>query len=147
MTDLTLPIQPGGLLLDVLVGLNDVLTQGLLDARLPLVRPVKVTAFIDTGADVSGISTRLVQTLRLPLAHTLQTVTAGGIARTSCYEISLSILNAAATGIVFATPNLFVTEMPTPPTGLDALIGLEIVFQCVLIVDGPNRQFTLRCPP
>jgi hypothetical protein len=147
MTDLTLPIQPGGLLLDVLIGLNAVLTQDLLDAGLPLVRPVKVTAFIDTGADLNGISTRLVQTLQLPVVHTLQITTAGGMSALSCYEISLSILNATGTGIVFAIPNLFVTGMPTPPAGMEALVGLDIVLQCVLIIDGPNRQFTLRCPP
>jgi hypothetical protein len=147
MTDLTLPIQPGGLLLDVLVGHNNVQTQELLDAGLPLVRPVKVVAFIDTGADISGISATLARTLSRSPVHYLHTITAGGSIRTACYQISLSFLDATGTRLLFVIPDLLVTEMTTPPTRLDVLVGLDVLLQCVLIVDGPNGSFTLRFPP
>jgi Aspartyl protease len=147
MTDLTLPIQPGGLLLDVLIGLNAEQTQDLLDAGLPLIRPLKAAAFLDTGADVSAISARLAQALLLIPVLTVQTITAGGAIYTPCYRISLSILDAAGTGLVFVIPDLMVTEMPNPPQGLEVLVGMDVLLQCVLFLDGPNRRFTLSCPP
>jgi hypothetical protein len=147
MADLTLPIQPAGLLVEVMIGVNDDLTQDLLQAGLPLVRPLKVTAFLDTGADVSGISRQIAQALKLMPVLTVQTTTGGGVIHTPCYAISLSFLDATGTRLLYAEPDLLVTEMATPPPNLDAFVGLDLILRCMLIVDGPNGYFTLRFPP
>jgi hypothetical protein len=40
--------------------------------------------------------------------------------------------------------NLLVMEMPSPIPGVEVLIGLDILLDCKLLLDGPARQFTLE---
>lgn len=61
------------------------------------------------------------------------------------YEMSLSITDPATAGAPMSVhPYLTVTELPYPPAGLDVLIGLDVVLDCRLLIDGPTRTFTLE---
>jgi hypothetical protein len=40
--------------------------------------------------------------------------------------------------------DLVVMEMPIPVPGVEVLIGLDILLDCKLLLDGPARQLTLE---
>jgi hypothetical protein len=40
--------------------------------------------------------------------------------------------------------DLIVMEMPSPIPGVDVLIGLDVLLDCKLLLDGPARSFTLE---
>jgi hypothetical protein len=39
--------------------------------------------------------------------------------------------------------DLTVMEMPSPIPGVEVLIGLDILLNCKLVLEGPARRFTL----
>jgi hypothetical protein len=44
---------------------------------------------------------------------------------------------------MFVRPTLLVTELATALPDLDVLVGMDIMSTCVVLIDGPARQFTL----
>jgi len=46
-------------------------------------------------------------------------------------------------GILFTHPELTVMELRTPLDGFDVLVGLDMLPECMLILNGPQKQFTL----
>ena len=41
-------------------------------------------------------------------------------------------------------PDMPVMELSPPIPGVDALIGMDILLMCKLLLDGPAKQFTLE---
>lgn len=59
------------------------------------------------------------------------------------YQVSLSIFDATQPLLPwFVIPDLEVMELP-PHVTIDVLIGMDVLLQCRLLLDGPGRQFTL----
>ena len=44
---------------------------------------------------------------------------------------------------MFVRPTLLVSELANPLPNVDVLIGMDILSECVTLIDGPARQFTL----
>jgi hypothetical protein len=71
--------------------------------------------------------------------------TASGVVMVDRYEISISIfglLGIAGPSLVRPTWN--VTSFSQPLAGIEALIGLDLIRQIILKVNGPGGTFTLE---
>ena len=143
MSQLTYPITPDGLVVDVLVN-HEAAVLIPLRASGQLCPPIEGKGLLDTASNVSGVSPAIVSQLRLPPVGPPTTTTGiGGVVNVQLYRVSLHIRDARAPTLPMLTiPSLEVMELPPGPT-CDALIGLDVLRQCRLIVDGPGGFFTL----
>jgi hypothetical protein len=59
------------------------------------------------------------------------------------YRVSLSVFDPAQPTLTwFVVPDLEVMELPSY-IAVDVLIGMDVLLQCRLLLDGPGRQFAL----
>lgn len=73
-----------------------------------------------------------------------QTHTAAGPVEVPYYEASLSLLPSPQSLPFFVDPQLLVTELAEAlPHPIEALIGLDVLLQLTVLLDGPARVFTL----
>ncbi len=146
MPSLTFPIQPDGLICDVLVGLDGPTTAGLQAAGQPLVPPARCRGYIDTGTDVTCVAPTVLRGLGLTTpAWQTRAQTVSGPALVNLFSVSLSITDFANPASPMLTfPTLRVMEIPAALPVVDALIGLDILRTIRLVVDGPGGVFTLE---
>lgn len=144
MPHLSFPVTADGLTLNVLIGLNDQETKALLAAGSAIPTPLWARAVIDSGSDVTAVSQGLLRQLGTAAFMPASTQTAAGILRVQLYRISLSISGAkGATGPMLVRPNLLVSELSILLPDIDVLIGMDILRECLFVLDGPGGQFTL----
>ena len=144
MPRLSFPIAKDGLRVEALIGLDSATTITLAQAGSPITPPSKIKALLDTGSDVSAAAPRVLQQLGLTPAQTVATYTAGGYVSVDLYRVSLTILDTlSGSGPMFTKSSLWVTELAVPLPGIEVLIGLNVVLDLVLTVDGPRQTFTL----
>jgi hypothetical protein len=144
MPHLTFPIDRDGLVVPGLVGFNDQATAALVQANQPVPRPLAIRALLDSGCDVTAVSPDIVSHFGLTSVHSGSSQTASGSVLVKLYKISLSIhgLSGAAAPMLTYS-DLLVTRLAVPLPNLDVLVGLDIIKQCLLIIDGPGDRFTL----
>jgi hypothetical protein len=142
MPTLTFPIQADGLIVEVIITPSSIQIRQWQAQGVPIPRPLKVQGVMDTGADLTAVAPRVLQALGLPLSQTAHTSTAGGQVQVGVYEISLSILPATGSAPMFTDPHLLATELMNAAPGIEALVGLNIILQGVLHVDGPGGTFS-----
>jgi hypothetical protein len=71
--------------------------------------------------------------------------TASGIVTVDRYEISMSIFGpAGAAGPALVRPLWNVTNFSQALFGIEALIGMDLIRQIVLNIDGPGGVFALE---
>jgi hypothetical protein len=144
MPQLRLPIGPDGLCVDVLVGVDGGKMATLIHAGQPIPAPRSVRGLIDTGTDVTAIHLPILQGLGIPSLHQTTTRTVGGSLSVNVFEVSLSITNLANPSAPWLVrSSLLVMDLPSALPNIEALIGLDILLGCRLLLDGPARQFTL----
>jgi hypothetical protein len=74
--------------------------------------------------------------------HTTQTLS--GSLSIRLFEVSFSIpALSTGTGPLLVLPQLVVMEFTQPLQNIEVLIGLDVLMQCVLQLDGHNRQFAI----
>jgi hypothetical protein len=146
MPQITVPIQPDGLICDVLVGLDGKSTAALQAAGRPLLAPTRCRGEIDTGTDVTCVAAAVVRGLGLSTpAQQRTTHTVTGQVRVNLFSVSLGVVNIAdPASPMLVFPTLLVMEAPAPLPNLDVLIGLDILRTIRLVVDGPAGVFTLE---
>ena len=44
---------------------------------------------------------------------------------------------------MYVRPTLLVMDLANPPPDLEVLIGMDVMSECVVLIDGPAQQFTL----
>jgi hypothetical protein len=142
MAQLIFPIIPAGLVVDVMINLEA-------SVLLPLrssgggPSPVPGKALIDTGSDVSAVALPILQQLGIPVLRSTSTQGIGGSLPVDLYEVSLHILDVQNVGLPWLSkPWLVVMELASG-VPFDALIGMDIIRTCKLLVDGPAQQFAL----
>jgi hypothetical protein len=142
MAQLTFPILPAGLIVDVMINLQaPVLVPLRASGGGPL--PVPGKAIIDTGSDVSAVGLPIIQQLGIPVLHRASTRGIGGSFPVDLYEVSLHILDVQNVGLPWLSqPYLVVMELPSG-IPFEALIGMDVIRTCKLLVDGPAGRFTL----
>jgi hypothetical protein len=110
----------------------------------PIPPPLRIRGLLDAGADATALSAACAVSLGLTPVARVSTQTAAGSIMVNQHEISFSILGPTPTGaVVSVRPNLRVTEWLHPEHGLDALVGMDVLLEGLLILDGPGQQFTL----
>jgi hypothetical protein len=144
MPHLSFPITADGFSLTVLIGLTKPDTQTLLNAGKPIPRPIWVRALIDTGSYATMLAPDVLRQLGVAVFRRTTTQTVSGTAPVQLYRVSLSVPGPAGpAGLMFTAPDLVVGELGVKPANADALIGLDVVRQCLMVVDGPGKQFTV----
>jgi hypothetical protein len=143
MAQLTFPIVVGELLVDVSVNLHAPALVARRAANLPAPQFVTAQGILDTGSDISGVAPAILQQLGLTSYAQTQTQGVGGSVTVDLFRVSLSIGDATQPHLTkFVLPDLVVMELP-PDAPLPVLIGMDVLLQCRLLLDGPGRQFTL----
>jgi hypothetical protein len=144
MSQLTFPIVPDGLVVDMVVNLE---AAALIAGRASgqSCPPIETTGLIDTASNVSGVSPGIVRRLGLvPVGPPTTTTGIGGAVTVQLYRASLHVRDAGAPTLPMLTmPSLLVMELPPGPS-CDVLIGMDVLRQCKLTVDGPGGFFTLE---
>jgi hypothetical protein len=144
MPRLTFPADPRGLKVDVVVGLGGAATTLLVNQGQPIPAPVRAQGLIDTGSTVTGVARAIVQRLALPRYVRTNTQTASGSALVGLYVVSLGIQDfALPAGPKLVEPTLVVMELPSAISGVDVLVGLDVLMKCQMILNGPAQQLIL----
>ena len=105
--------------------------------------PALLNGLIDTGTDVTCVSGTVLRALGLTLLKSTSTQTAGGQVPVGLYKVSLTISDPQnPSGPAIVEDQLTVMELPHNLPNVDVLIGLDILWKCRLLFDGPARQFT-----
>jgi hypothetical protein len=100
---------------------------------------------IDTGSTVTCVTPALLQRLGLRPIGQGSSHTVAGQAAVNLFEVSLSIPPAAnVPGPMLTRGDLVVMEMPSPIPGVEILVGMDVLLDCKLFLDGPARRFTLE---
>lgn len=144
MPQLTFPVTAIGLTMPVWIGLDGKTTTALLAAGQSITAPIQARSLIDTGTDVTAVSSWVLQRLALSPATATQTTTAAGPLRVRLYEVSLTITDPTVAGSATLTqPDLIVMELPASLPTVDVLIGLDVLLAVRFSLDGPAHRFTL----
>lgn len=142
---LTFPIGKEGLALDVQIGLPATRLQAKLAFGQPFLPVTTVRGLIDTGADATSVTSNVLNRLGLVSSGQVQMTTASGKVVVDRYEISLSIFGPAGiVGPALVRPLWHVTGFSQPLPGFETLIGMDLIRQIVLKIDGPSGMFTLH---
>jgi hypothetical protein len=122
-----------------------VLTAGLLAAGKPPVPPVQAGGLLDTATDHTVVAAGVLQQLGMSPVSTTSTHTAGGTVTVRLFRVSLGITDPTQpAGAPWLTePDLLVTELSAILPDADVLVGLDVLLDCKLVLDGPGRWFTL----
>jgi hypothetical protein len=144
MPHFSFPLSPDGLIVQAVFGLNGRDTATLVRTGQPIPRPVQVRALLDNGTDATAIAPHVFQRLGLTSRVSGSTQTAAGPVQVNVYRVSLTIAGPAGiTGPVLALPELLASELAAALPNIDALIGMDVLRQCLLVLDGPGQQFLL----
>lgn len=144
MSQLIFPLQQDELRLAAVISLNRPAMIGLIAAGQPLPAPIWTTALIDTGSTITCVSADVLQRLGISAVAQSRTQTVRGSVPVQLFEIGLSIPPAGnLPGSMLTRDDLLVMELIDPPPDVDVLVGLDILLDCRLLLDGPARQFTL----
>ena len=144
MPNFTYPIVKNGLIVPVLVGLDGKTTTDLAVAGLPIALPVSVDGIIDTGSNYSCASLWIFQQLGISPLWKTTTQTAGGVVEVGVYSVSIAIRDHLKTGTPDLTiPTIYISELPTDLEDADVLIGLNVLLECNLLLEGPAKTFSL----
>lgn len=142
MPQLTFPFDLNGMFVDVMIapGADFLAT---LDQVKPWPTPRWGRAMIDTGTNVSAVSLAILDALEIAPEGDLRTLGISGEMDVTLYEVSLTIMNrASGSQIEYAPPDVKVIGIDIPD--IDALIGLDLLIGCRMMLDGPGGRFSLH---
>jgi len=140
-------LQPQGALVDIQVGMSAASALALRLALRSVPSPVSARAVLDSGAEITCVDQKIIQSLGLPWggATLINLPAHGGLTISAQHDVSLIIVhpssNAAANLVI---RNLAVLEVQLAALGYEALIGRDILANCRFLYDGPRQRFRLR---
>ncbi|MBL8797492.1 MAG: hypothetical protein JNM56_26565 [Planctomycetia bacterium] len=145
MSRLTFTARLDGLAVDVLIGLDGRTTTALHLGGQPIPPPLRASGVIDTGSDISAVSSRILRHFVIPVHRQGTTHTAAGLVGVDLYKVSVGITDFADPNAPeLVEPNLIVMELPAALPSIDVLIGLDLLMNCNFHLDGPGKQFSLQ---
>jgi hypothetical protein len=137
---------PEGPILNALVGVSSARRQALTQLNQPIPPPKGIRALVDTGASCTCIDPAVFQSLGLTPTGVIwvHTPSTGGTpAQHQQFDVSLFIPAAGANAVPHILPTLQVTAAELAVQGIDALIGRDVLADCVLVYNGALPYFTL----
>src|SRR5262245_59152927 len=114
MPQVTLPVDPVGLLLGVVIGMDAGELASLLASGQPIPAPIFGRGLIDTGTDVTAVTPQVIGQLGLQSAGKGMSQTTGGQIPVNLFRASLSLRGPA--GTLLALPDTVVVELSAPLT-------------------------------
>lgn len=147
MPHFTLQISPQGPLLNAMIGVSAARQIALSTAGQPTPSLVPIRALVDTGASASCADPSVLTSLNLTPtgSATVNTPSTGNRpVNADQYDISLIVPAAAAnqTPLVVSTLPVICAEL-LASQGFHALIGRDILANCVFLYNGSLGLFTL----
>jgi hypothetical protein len=143
----TLQLDPAnGPVLTVMLGVSLPRADALATAGQPLPNSVPVRALVDTGASCTCVDPGVLDRLALTptgstTIHTPSTGAAPHVA--DQYDVSLIVPGAGSHHAPLVVPALPVAAADFAAQGIDALIGRDVLRDCILIYNGSVGSFTL----
>lgn len=142
MPQLTLNVGAQGPVLSILVGVSSPRADALRANGQPVPAPVVVQGSIDTGASCTCIDPGVLQSLNLSPTGTIPMLTPSTGAtphNTNQYDVSILLVHPKN---VFPFHNLPIIESQLAVQGIQALIGRDILKECVLVYNGAMNWYT-----
>jgi hypothetical protein len=134
----TFPLSREGMIVAAVVGLNGVDTASLVQHGRPIPRPIQVRSLLDSGTDVTAVAARVFQQLGLGSLISGFSQTTSGLVSVNLYRVSLTIsCSPGLAGPIVTLTDLLVSELTTALPNIDALIGMDVLRESLLVLDGP----------
>lgn len=143
MPQISVTVSPAGPIVDVLIGLSVPRQNALKAAGLAITVPINARLLVDTGASGTCLDETLVQALGLqPTSfQPIHTPSTNGAAiMMPQYDVSLIIPHPDIRRNFAALP---VMASNFRVQNIDGLLGRDVLAGCVLILNGPEKTFTL----
>ena len=128
-----------------MIGVSEARRAALTAAHEPIPNLVNFRALLDTGASSTCVDPSILQPLNLTPTGSapVETPSTGGVpVEAPQYDVSL-ILPAGSNKIPLVIGNLGVICLALASLGYHALIGRDILAQCIYLYNGSTRLFTL----
>jgi hypothetical protein len=141
---LALDAAGGGPIISVYVAVSQPRADALTAAGTAIPAPVLIRALVDTGASCTCIDPGVLTPLGLTPTGQMPMLTpsTGAVPQLkNQYDVSLIIPSGPHTPLVFSA--IPITESDLAVQGIQALIGRDILADCILAYNGTMRMFTL----
>lgn len=135
-----------GAIVPMLVGVSHTRRARLQKLGLRVPKPVAVRAQIDTGSHVTALMPHCLQQLEIEPFTTMQLRTPSTTRESphecGVYDVSLAVISG---DISFEVPSIHVIQCDdfNPDEEVQALIGRDLLKQCVFTFEGPHGTFSL----
>jgi hypothetical protein len=139
----TLQFQAAGPQLEFFVAVSQPRQQALQNAGLPIPQPTLVRGLVDTGASTTAIDPNVIRGLGIQPTGSMQILTPStGATPHQADTFDVSIIVPIA-GITFTLGALQVFESALSVQGIQALVGRDVLSNCLLVYDGRANIFSL----
>lgn len=146
MPHFTLNIDPGGPIVNALVQISEGRRAALAAQKSPIPEPQVIRALVDTGASFTSIEPSVLQLLELSPTGTIDIVTPStgqNVHTTETYDVNF-VIYAGPGDPPLSMPNLRVAACELfSRQGIHALIGRDVLKQCILVYNGDFDVFSL----
>jgi hypothetical protein len=145
MGQLRFAITGDNLAVPVWIGLDQQTTVARLAAGQSIPTALQARGVLDTGSNVTSVASWILQQLAIPVATVSSTHTPAGPVNVNLRCVSLGITDPTQpVGAPWLTePTLLVIELTTILPDADVLVGLDVLFGCKMLLDGPGKWFSL----
>jgi hypothetical protein len=143
MPHFTLPFQFGGPQLQLYVGVSQPKQQVLQQANMPVPQPILIYGLVDTGASTTAIDRGIIQALGLQPTGSMSILTpsTGSTPHpANTFDVSIVI---PISSLTFTVPAMQVFESSLNVQGIQALVGRDILSNCLFVYDGRANIFSL----
>jgi hypothetical protein len=141
----TLPVGPQGPVLNAVVAVSNERRAALVAAGQSAPKPVPITALIDTGASSTCVDPSVLNALSLtPTGIVLLNTPSTGETPHQAEQFDISLIISAPLGpaLMFRTIPVVASEL-LASQGFHALVGRDILNQCLFSYNGSIKLFTL----
>ena len=143
MAQLTFPIVARELKIAVLINIAASDLVLLQAANQPSPQSVTAVATLDTGSNVTCVSSAIIQQLGLSLSTSSTTSGIGGPVSVRLFRASLMIVDPTQPQVPwYVVADLEVMELP-PGSRVNVILGMDVLLNFRLFIDGPGQTFTI----
>jgi hypothetical protein len=136
-------ISQAGPVVEISVGVSEPRRRALVAAGSPIPPEFNARFLVDTGASVSGIDLAILAGLGInpTVSISIHTVsTDGKAAQMAKYDVSLMLPSKT---VAMHIPIVSVVGARLREQGFDGLLGRDVLGECLLVYNGPDKAFTL----